>query len=153
MSHRYGVTGQQAAVEASPGETIVNLFNTATTRRAWLFYFALSCGGTMADQVQTVQVQRTTAVGTEGGGVTPAALDPGNPAAILDAGEDHSAEPTYTAASELWEQDMHVRATPQVQLQPDSHIVIPATANNGIGVRSFSANYTGGAKATMHYME
>lgn len=153
MSHRYGVTGEQTAVETSPGETILNLFAPGTTRRGWIYYMAFSAGGTMADQVQRVQVQRTTAVGTEGAGVTPTALDGGNPAAVLDAGEDHSVEPTYTAATELWDQDVHVRATPQIQLQPDSHIVIPATTNAGVGARSFSANYTGSAHATFHYSE
>ena len=107
----------------------------------------------MADQLQRVQVQRITALGTEASGVVPVALDPGDPASILDAGEDHSAEPTFTSATEFWDQDVHVRATPQVQLQPDSHIILPVTANNGIAIRSFSSNYTGSAHSTFHFID
>lgn len=150
---RYGITGLQTAVEASPGETILALFAPGTTRRGSIYYMAFGAGGSMADQLQRVQVQRITALGTEGAGVTPAPLDPDETAAILDAAEDHSVEPTFTAATELWDEPVHVRATPQVQLQPDSHLMIPATTNAGLAARSFSANYTGGANATFHYVE
>ncbi len=153
MSEQYVVTGEQTAVETSPGETILTLFASGTTRRGWMHYFTASAGGTMADQVQRVQLQRITALGTEGAGVTPALKDLGGTAAVLDGGEDHSVEPTYTAATELWDQDVHIRATPQIQLQPDSHIVLPATANAGLGMRSFSANYTGIAHAGFEYSE
>ena len=153
MAERYAVTGLQTAVEVSAGEAILNLFSPGTTHRGEIYYMAFSAGGTMADQVQTVQVQRTTAVGTEGAGVVPAPVESGVPASILDGAEDHSVEPTYTAATELWENDMHIRALVQVQLQPDGHLVIPAVASNGIAARSFSANYTGGARATFHFNE
>lgn len=151
---RYAATGLQTAVEVSPGETILSLFAAGTTTRGGLYYFSISTrAGTMADQVQTAQLQRTTVQGTEGAGVVPAALDGGAPGAILDAGEDHSVEPTFTAATEMFEQDVHVRNTVQVQLQPDGHILVPATTANGITMRSFSATYTGGAAVTMHYRE
>ena len=155
MSGRYAVTGIQTAVEATPGETILALFPSATTTRGKIYYFSVSAGGTMADLLQRVQVQRITALGTEGAGVVPVALDPGDPASICDGAEDHSAEPTFTSATEIWDQDVHVRATPQVQLQPDSHIVLPVTANNGIAMRSFglSSGYTGSAHATFHFID
>lgn len=150
---RYSITGAQAVVETSAGETILALIIAATTTRPAIFYFSVSAGGTMADQLQRVQVQRITALGTEGAGVVPVALDPGDPASIQDGAEDHSAEPTFTSATELWEQDVHVRATPQIQLQPDSHFVVPATSSNGIAMRSFSTNYGGTAHATMHFID
>ncbi len=151
---RYAVTGLQTAVEVSPGETILSLFAPGTTVRGAVYYFAISTrAGAMADQVQTAQWQRTTAQGTEGAGVVPAPLDSDAPASILDAGEDHSVEPTFTAATELFEQDVHVRNTVQVQLQPDGHVLVPATTNAGITMRSFSANYAGGGAMTLHYRE
>ena len=151
---RYAVTGLQAAVEVSPGEAILSLFAPGTTERGAIYYFAISTrAGTMADQVQTAQLQRTTVQGTEGAGVVPAPLDSDAPAAILDAGEDHSVEPTYTSATEFFEQDIHVRNTVQVQLQPDGHILVPATTANGVTMRSFSATYGGAAACTMHYRE
>ncbi len=154
MADRYAATGLQTAVEASPGETILNLYSVGTTHRGEVFYMAFSASGTMADQLQTVQVQRTTVGGT-GAAVdeNPAPFDSDAPAALLQFEEDHSVEPTFTAATELWENDVHVRAVAQVQLQPDGHLMIPATADAGIAVRSFSTNYVGGARATFHYLE
>lgn len=155
MADRYAATGNQAAVESTPGETLLTVFTSIASplSRAEVYYFAISAGGTMADQLQTVTLQRITALGTEGAGVTPAKLDLGAPAGSFDAGENHSAEPTFTAATEVWEEDVHIRALAQVQLQPDGHILLPATQNAGIGVVSYSGSYTGIANATMHYME
>ena len=154
MGDRYVVTGLQTAVEVSPGETILSLFQAGTTIRSWLYYFAVSTrAGAMADQVQTAQLQRTTVQGTEGAGVVPAPLDFDAPAAISDGGEDHSVEPTFTSATEMFEQDIHVRNTVQVQLQPDGHISVPAVAAAGITMRSFSTNYAGGGACTMYYRE
>ena len=155
MADRYAVTGEQLVVEVSPGETILNLFNSpaAPVTRGEVFYFSASAGGTMADQLQRVQLQRTTALGTEGAGVVPADFTDTAPAGSFDGAEDHSAEPTYTAATELWEEDVHVRALAQIQLQPDGHFLMPATQNAGLGMRSFSATYGGSAHGTIHFME
>lgn len=155
MADRYAVTGQQLVVEVSPGETILNLFNPAVTpvTRAEIVYFSIGASGTMADALQTGQVQRTTAVGTEGSGVVPAGTDDGAVTGELDAGQDHSAEPTYTAATELWEEPIHLRALAQIQLQPDTHFKIPGVQNNGMGIRTFSAAYGGPANATIHFLE
>ena len=150
---RYAITGAQSAVESSPGETILLLHAAAVTVRARIYYFSVSAGGTMADQLQRVQLQRISALGTEGAGVVPVGFDEGDPGSIQDGAEDHSVEPTFTSATEFWDQDVHVRATPQIQLQPDSHIVLPVTVANGIAMRSFSGSYTGSAHATMYFTE
>ena len=155
MADRYAVTGTQAGVETDSGETILNLMTTIASplSRAEIYYFTVSAGGTMADQLQTVILQRTTAVGTEGTGVVPAKLDLGAPTGSFDGAENHSAEPTYTSATEFWEEDVHIRALAQIQLQPDGHILLPATQNAGVGMTSYSGNYTGIANATFHLME
>ena len=151
---RFAATGFQSVVEVSPGETILNLFNAAApTARLGIYYIALSAGGTMTDVVAHYIIQRTTAVGTEASGVVPENLDNGAVQGGADAGQDHSAEPTYTAATEFWEQDVHVRALAQIQLQPDGHIVIPGTANNGVGGQVYSASYAGIAHMTVHFVE
>jgi hypothetical protein len=153
MADRYAVTGNQDVTTASPGDTSLHLFSPGTTHRGQVYYMSFSADGTMADQVNTVVVQRTTAVGTEGTGVVPAPTDSDAPASILDGAENHTANPTFTAATELWDNDVHVRALAQVQLQPDGHLMIPATANAGIAATGFSGNYTGGLNATFHYLE
>lgn len=155
MADRYAVTGQQLVVEVSPGETILNLFNPAVTpvTRAEVVYFSIGASGTMGDLLQTGQAQRTTALGTEGAGVVPAGTSDGAVTGEFDAGQDHSAEPTYTAATELWEEPIHVRALAQIQLQPDTHFILPGVQNNGLGIRSFSAGYAGPANTTIHFLE
>ncbi len=155
MSDRYTVTGNQAAVESTPGETIIVLMTAAAapTKRAEVYYFSVSAGGTMADQLQTVTMQRISALGTEGTGVVPAKNDLAAPTGEFDGAENHSAEPTYTAATELWEEDVHIRALAQVQLQPDGHWIRPATQNSGIGMVSYSGSYTGIANGTIMFME
>ena len=153
MSGRYSATFNQAAVESTPGETIGQIFPSATTVRPTIYYFTVSAGGTMADGVQRVSVDRITALGTEGAGVVPVAFDEGETASITDGGENHSIEPTFTAATEFWDQPVHLRATPQIQLQPDSHIIAPATTTSGLNILSFSGTYTGIAHAGFYFYE
>jgi hypothetical protein len=153
MSGRYSATFLQTAVESTPGETIGQIFPSATTVRPALYYFTVSAGGTMTDVVMRVALERVSALGTEGAGVVPVAFDEGETASITDGGEDHSAEPTITAATEFWDQPVHLRATPQIQLQPDSHIIAPAVATSGLNIRSFSASYTGIAHAGFYFYE
>ena len=155
MADRFAATCFQTAVETTPGETIGNLFNApaAPTSRLGIYYIALSAGGTMADVVCHYVIQRTTALGTEASGVVPENLDNGAVQGGADAGQDHSAEPTYTAATEFWENDVHLRALAQIQLQPDGHILVAGTQNNGVGVTVFSASYTGIAYETIHFVE
>ena len=153
MADRYALTGSQAAVETSPGETILQAFHAGTSMRGAIYYFSVSAGGTMADQLGHYIFQRHSVVGTEGSGVTPVPLDFAAPASIADGGQDHSAEPTYTSAEEVWEQDVHVRALAQIQLQPDGHIIMPALAGDGLGMQVYSSNYTGIAHCTIHFLE
>src|SRR3989304_4820112 len=109
---RFAFTAFQTAVEATPGETIGNLFDAAVTptTRKGIYYFAVSAGGTMADVVGHYVLQRTTAVGTEASGVVPENLDNGAVQGVADAGQNHSVKPSHSAATEMWEQDVHVRA-------------------------------------------
>jgi hypothetical protein len=97
-------------------------------------------------------VRRSTAVGTEGAGVVPAPID-GDAASILDGAEDHTAEPTYTAATELLDQIINQRAAFRWVAAPGGALLIPASANNGIGFCAFHASYTGSAEVTAHFEE
>ncbi len=154
MTDRYVSTGIQSVVETTPGETILNLYSVGTTHRGAIYYAAFSAGGTMADALQTVTLFRSTVGGTGAmADENPAPIDSDAPVALLQFEENHSVEPTFTANTELWEQDVHVRALAQVQLQPDGHLLIPATADAGIGAPSFSASYAGNAHATFHHHE
>ena len=152
MGDKYAATGYQTAVEAAPSETALAVI-AATVVRGRIYDLLFSHGAAPADTVIEWTVSRFSAVGTEGAGVTPAPLDSDAPAANLDAGEDHSAEPTYTAATELLEFDLNQRATFRWVAAPGGELVVPATAGNGIGARPAGAAYTGIAQCTAHWEE
>lgn len=148
---RYAATGTNT-VTAAPGDTVLTVFANATTARAKLYELIFSQSGAPADNVIQWLVRRFTALGTEGAGVTPAPLDIDAPAAVLDAGEDHTVEPTYTAATELLDFDLNQRATFRFVAAPGGELWLPAVANAGIGATPISA-YTGDARVTAHWEE
>lgn len=151
MARMYAATGQDAAVAASPGTTALGITG-GTTVRASIYDVVVGYGGTPADNALRFQAQRITTAGTSTA-VTPAPLDSQDPAAVMAAGENHSAEPTYTAATELIDISLNQRATFRWVAAPGGELVTPATASNGIGFRSFHASYTGSSEVTAHWQE
>lgn len=79
--------------------------------------------------------QRCTSAGTRSA-VTPQAVDPADSAAAATAGENHTVEPAYTANAILLDVAMNQRTTMRWQVDPQDGLVIPATANNGIGIQT-----------------
>lgn len=152
MADRFAVTGRQAACEGTPGEHALNVFSTGGVRRGDLYDFVLSVGGTPADNALQWLIMRTTAVGTEGAGVVPTALN-GGPASSFDGAEDHSAEPTFTAGTELLDQIINQRQTFRWVAAPGGGLQLVATTANGIGFRAFHASYTGTFEVTTHFEE
>lgn len=148
---RYAATGEQT-VTATPGDTALAVL-AVTTTRAKIHDLIFSQSAVPADTVIQWIVRRLTAVGTEGAGVVPVALDPDAPAAQLDGAENHTVEPTYTAATELHDFDLNQRASFRWVAAPGGELVIPATATNGIGITPISAAYSGDVKATAHWQE
>ena len=152
MSRRYACTGASVGA-ASPGKTVLNVFQTSNTVRGRLYDVIFGSSATPADNAITWRLSKSTAVGTEGTGVVPTALDSGDPAALYDGAQDHSAEPTYTAATELLEIPLNQRATFRWVAAPDGEMIGPATANNGFGIAAIHASFTGATEATFHWQE
>lgn len=150
MGDRYVAQGQQDVTTATPGDTSLTII-ASTLTRGWVYEWSITAGGTPADNAIQWLVRRFTAVGTEGAGVTPLKLDSAAPAAQLDAGENHSAEPTYSDV--LWDQIVNQRAVVRWIAPFRGEYVIPATANNGIGWCAYHASYTGSAEATASWEE
>jgi hypothetical protein len=84
-------------------------------------------------------LQRCTTAGTSTA-VTPQPLDPADAATETDAGENHTAEPTYTANQILLAVPLNQRATFRWVAAPGSELVAPATASNGIGIQTTTAS-------------
>lgn len=89
-----------------------------------------------ADNVFLYQLQRYTAAGTSTT-VTPQPFDPADAVTESDAGENHTVDPTYTANQFLLMVPLNQRATVRWQAaRDDCRLVWPATASNGIGVKT-----------------
>lgn len=146
----YAATGQENAVTAAL-TTVLSIARGAS-RRARIYDFSMSAGGTAADNVLRWALMRFTVAPTVTA-VVPVALDPADPASITTAGENASAEGTYTAATELFDQGINQRAAYRWVAAPGGELVIPDTAANGIGVRVSSAVYVGAADSSAHFQE
>ena len=149
MGRRYTGVGEAAV---GTNKTVLNLISAATIRPK-LYDLVVACGATPADLATIFHLERFTAVGTEGSGFTPLALDPGDPASLADYGVAHSAEPTYTASEILMKLSMNQRATIRWVAAPGGELVAPASANNGIGLQSQSSGGTAQHEATMYHEE
>lgn len=133
--------------------TILTLISAATIRPA-LFEIIVGSVTAPADQATLLSVMRFTAVGTEGSGFTPTPNDPVNPAALSDVGVGvFSLEPTYTASSDQLHIAVNQRNTFRWIAQEGRELVAPATASNGLGLRSKSSTATPTINATLRWQE
>ena len=129
MARRYSIAAQDTNTAAT---TQVGMTSAATIRPK---IYDLICGSdaTPADNAAEYNLQRHTAAGTSTA-FTPVALDPADPTSLAAAGQNHSVEPTYTAAALLLEWAQNQRATFRWVAAPNSELVLPATAANGASV-------------------
>lgn len=125
--------------------------DASAPRRGKIFRAIFGSEATPADAAFLWQLQRCTSAGTATG-VTPKALDPGDPAAIDDAYENHTVDPTLTAGEIMLSVPLHQRATFPFYAAPGREIVFPGTANNGIAVRTPTGNAVA-VTALLHYEE
>lgn len=132
----YSVSGPNASGSAT--KSMVTIIASTTTRPR-IYEVILGSQATPADQAAQYALTRFTAVGTAGSNPTPLPLDPSNVASIATAGITHSAEPTYTASSDLLTVGLNQRATFRWVASPGRELVCPATAANGIGARLVAA--------------
>lgn len=133
--------------------TIGRIGHDATAvQRGSLNRMTLSCSGTPADNTILWTLQRCTTTGTMTA-VTPGLRDVADGAADLVAGENATVEPTYTASTEMFDNGLNQRATLIVVYDDRNEIVIPATANNGLGMKAAHATSTVNAETTFTWVE
>lgn len=149
MGRRYSIDGAQAV--ASPTDSCLGLTSAATIRPA-IYDIVFGSNATPADNALNWLLQRYTAAGTATA-VTPQPLDPDDPAALASAGEDHTAEPTYTSNAILLNISANQRSTQRWVASPGGELKCPATAANGLGLQPVHASFTGEVQATMHFEE
>lgn len=102
-------------------------------RRFEIYDLIFGSEAAAADNPFLYVLQRCTAGGTSTA-VVPQAVDPADAATEMDAGENHTVEPTYTAAAILLELPLNQRATFRWIATERGRLMAPATASNGIGI-------------------
>ncbi len=147
MARNYSISGTQTVT--SPTDTVLGLTG-GTTVRPVIYDLVVGSPATPADNALEFILQRYTAAGTATS-VTPEPLDPADPAAIATAGQNHTAEPTYTSGKVLLDLVMNQRATQRWVPSPGREIKLPATAANGVGLQPVHASFTGDVTATIHF--
>ena len=145
--------GLSGSVAVGTNKALWNLIS-ATTVRPRVYDIVVGCVATPADLGTNFQVVRTTAVGTEGSGFTPTALDPGSPASLCDIAQGvFTAEPTKTASSSILSFSMNQRATFRWVAAPGGELVAPKSANNGLCLESLSSGGTTAHESMVHWNE
>lgn len=146
---RYSVDFQRtASLTLSVGSQVAD---ATRPRRGKVYDLMLGSEAAAADNPFLWTVQRCTAAGTSTA-VTPQPLDPADAATESDAGENHTVDPTYTAGAILLNVPLNQRATFRWQQDPAYGLVYPATASNGVGIRTTVAGLVL-VTATMHFEE
>lgn len=120
---------------ASTTGSVGSLVSAATVRRIKIYDVMFGSEATPADAAILWKMERCTAAGTSTA-VVPQALDAADGAALTVGGENHTIEPTYTAASLLLHVPVNQRATFRWVAAPGGEIVTPATAANGVGLQT-----------------
>ena len=137
MGRRYHSRG---SVAVGTDKSAVSLISAATIRPR-LYDLIIGCVATPADAATNWAVQRFTADGT-GTAFTPIALDPADPAPLATSKSNYTVEPTVTAATFLFQASINQRATFRWVAAPGGELVAPATAANGLVVKSASSTVT-----------
>ncbi len=153
MGAKYGLVMEGPAGPATEEIGDVSI-TTTLPRRVRVYDFLLSSVGTPADTQFDWIIQRSTGHGTRGAAVVPKPLDFDDQASLADAGEGtYTIAATVTAAEELFELGLNLRATFRWVAAPDGEVVIPATDNAGLVWICNHASATDEMRVTAHFME
>jgi len=126
----YTARGTQTAA----AKTALVILATATVRPRVQKIKGTNIGAITLDSQIELQISRITTAGTTTP-VTPAPTDPNDPAATFLAGSNASVEPTYTANTLLTDLAYNPRGQDIWQaVDRAAEILLPAVANNGLGV-------------------
>jgi hypothetical protein len=149
---KYAITGTQSTVSGSYKSVLSIAATSGSLRRGKVYDLLIGTNGTPADNYLQWDISRMTAAGTATS-VTPQALDPADVAALGSANNNYTAEPTITAGSSLLNVGVNQRASYRWVAAPGSELVFPATAANGLALRTLSGGYTGSATGDWMYEE
>lgn len=147
---RYSGSGSTAA---GTNVTILEVLAVGTTTRARIYDMIVGSDATPADIATKFRVIRGTVSGTPTTTFVPTALDPADPASLMSSKVGTFSGQTKTANSQLAEFALNQRATFRWVAVPDSELVIPATADNWLGLESIASGGTPNTNCTFLWQE
>jgi hypothetical protein len=133
-------------------KTLLGLTSPSTVRRAYVYHFMMGPDGAPGDTTMVYKLDRQTTVGT-GTAVTPHAIDPADGASTLVGTANHTAEPTVTDNTEMFEIACNQRSAFQWMASQNAELVVPATNLNGVGLRAKSPTYILTMVANLHFYD
>jgi hypothetical protein len=129
----FNVSGSKATASPPLTALIITSGGTSSPRPKITQVVLGTTGAPSTDAGYRVTAQRATTAGTATA-VTPNPVDPAETACETTAGSNATAEPTFTANSILLDASCNPRATwTWMPYQTEGELIVPATANNGIG--------------------
>ncbi len=150
MSDRYGITGDQD-ISTGPSLAVLGLHADTLTREK---IYEMAWGSVAAPSdvfVDWIVLRGDTGLGTSTA-VTPAPLDEDAPVSQTTAGENYTANPTFTLTEALFRIGLNLRASWRWVAAPEGEIMIAATAVDSVVITPDAA--AGGlVAATMHFLE
>lgn len=144
MPHRFAVPGNKST--ASVRAIVAARCDGTTLGRGAVYDYMVGTVTTPADNVFEQELARVSTAGTASA-VTPSPLDVADTAAIFDASDTYTVDPTIGVL--LMRLPLNHRASYRWVAAPGGELVWPATANNGIAGVLASASATD-FSATIH---
>lgn len=136
---------------AGANKTAVELVTT-TAVRPKIYEILVGCSATPASQAAAWHLQRHSATGT-GTAQTASKVDPADPAALVTAKVNNSAEPTYTAGEVMWELALNQQATFNWKANPGRELTLAASATAGAGIKTSTSTGTAVHQASLYWEE
>ncbi len=152
MSRTYSSVGDQAV--ANPTDTCLTI-QSATTIRPALYWCVFNTDGDALDFMIQWIVQRFITDDGTGTGVTPNALDDGDPASLTVVQDNHTGEPSAYQAGEIpLQMSVNTRAPQQWHAHDtNDRIVMAAVATEGLGFQPVSTATTAAVTVNIHHEE
>jgi hypothetical protein len=122
-------------------------------RRIKLYGLVVGSEDTPANLANLWQLQRSTTAGTWTNARTPQPLDLADAAAVSVGQDTATVDPTLTSNAFLGDIPLNLQASWNWQCIPGGEIVVPATANNGLALRTPTVGSTPKGTAIFSFEE
>jgi hypothetical protein len=149
---KYALTTQRASLSSSLSVGALQA-PASGMRRIKVYGLEIGSEAVPANNANLWQIQRSTTAGTWTNARTPQALDSADAAAVSVGDDTATVDPTLTASAFQMTLPLNQQATFNWQCIPGGELVVPATASNGLALRTPTAPASLAGTATWYFEE